>query len=204
MVFSGAGRAASAGREITAIGILTALRRPLGPRVSIGIPLAAVAALIVWELIPAKYESYALLKIQQYEQVLSFETKERNSEFLTYRDTQKAFLRSRGVVITSALRNQEVAECQTLRSVDHPVDWLSKNLLVDEEISPEFLRVGLAGEYPRDLAVIVNAVKDSYLNEVVYNERQERIDRLKKLEESFEEVNSRVETCSGKHRSAGP
>lgn len=189
---SGAGRAASAGREITAIGILTALRRRWVPAFSIGLPLAAVAALIVWELIPAKYESYALLKIQQYEQVLSFETKERNSEFLTYRDTQKAFLRSRGV-ITAALRNQEVAECQTLRSVDHPVDWLSKNLLVDEEISPEFLRVGLAGEYPRDLAVIVNAVKDSYLNEVVYNERQERIDRLKKLEESFEEVNSRVE-----------
>ncbi len=69
--------------------------------------------------------------------MLSFETKERNSEFLTYRDTQKAFLRSRGV-ITAALRNQEVAECQTLRSVDHPVDWLSKNLLVDEEISRSF------------------------------------------------------------------
>ncbi|MBL8820419.1 MAG: AAA family ATPase [Planctomyces sp.] len=188
----GSGRSSSGSREITAIGILTALRRRWVPALAIGLPLAIIASLIVWETIPAKYESFALLKIQQFEQVLSFETKERHSEFLTYRDTQKAFLRSRGV-ITAALRNPDVVECQTLKNVDHPVDWLTQNLSIDEQISPEFLKVGLSGEHPRDLALIVNAVKDSYLDEVVYNERQERIDRLKKLEESFEEVNSRVE-----------
>jgi polysaccharide biosynthesis transport protein len=186
-----AGLTAQSTRELTTLVILTAFRRKWVPALALGIPAAMLAAALVWELVPAKYESYAMLKIQQYEQVLSFDTKERHTEFLTYRDTQKGFLRSRGV-LTAALRNPEVAECRTLKMIEHPVDWLMKQLIVDEEISPEFLRIGLAGEYPRDLAIIVNGIKDCYLNEVVYNERNEKIDRLKKLEESFKEYDKRV------------
>ncbi|MFO0425463.1 MAG: tyrosine-protein kinase family protein [Planctomyces sp.] len=187
-------RPGQTGRELTTLGILTAFRRRWVPALALAIPAALLAAAVVWEVVPAKYESYAMLKIQQYEQVLSFDTKERHTEFLTYRDTQKGFLRSRGV-LTAALRNPEVADCRTLRSVEHPVDWLMKQIIVDEEISPEFLRIGLAGEYPKDLAMIVNAVKDSYLNEVVYNERNEKIERLRQLEESFNEVDKRVRTA---------
>lgn len=187
-------RPPQAGRELTTVGILTAFRRKWVPALALGIPAALLAAALVWEAVPAKYESYAMLKIQQFEQVLAFETKEKHSEFLTYRDTQKAFIRSRGV-LTAALRNPEVAECRTLKSIEHPVDWLMEELLVDEEISPEFLRIGLAGEIPGDLAKIVNAVKDSYLNEVVYNERNEKIERLRTLEEQFNEVDTRVRTA---------
>ena len=183
--------AASGGREITAIGILTAFRRRWIPALSLGIPAALLAMALIWEIIPAKYESFALLKIQQFEQVLTFEAKERQTEFLTYRDTQKALLKSRGV-LTSALRNPEVAECRTLQNVEFPVDWLTRELSVGEEVSPEFMRLGLSGEYPADLALIVNAVKDAYLNEVVYNERNQRIERLRQLEVSFDEVDKRV------------
>ncbi len=180
-----------AGRELTTVGLLTAFRRKWVPAVALGFPAALLVSAVIWELVPARYESYALLKIQQFEQVQAFDTKERHTEFLTYRDTQKAYLRTVGV-LTAALRNPEVAQTRTLKSVDHPVTWLSKSLLVDEEVSPEFLRVGLAGEYPRDLALIVNAVKDSYLNEVVYNERNERIRRLSSLEDSFTLLDTRV------------
>lgn len=188
------GRPAVSGRELTALSILVAFRRRWVPALALGIPAALLAAALIWELVPAKYESYALLKIQQFEQVLTFETNERHTEFLTYRDTQKAFLKSRGVLI-AALRDPDVAECRTLKDVTHPVDWLAKQLIVDEEISPEFLRVGLAGEYPRDLSVIVNAVRDAYLNEVVYNERNDRIERLRKLETSFRDVDNRVRSA---------
>ena len=53
------------------------------PALALSIPAAMLAAALVWELVPAKYESYAMLKIQQFEQVLSFDTKERHTEFLT-------------------------------------------------------------------------------------------------------------------------
>ena len=143
-------------------------------------------------MVPAKYESSAILKIQQYEQVIVFENaKQRSTEFLTYRDTQKGFIKSRGV-LTAALRDPQISECRTMSTVGHPVEWLMKELKVDEQISPEFLKISLQGEYPEDLAMIVNAVKDSYLNEVVYNERNKRIENLRKAEESHRDVDKRV------------
>lgn len=180
------------GRELTALGILTALRRRWVPALVLAIPAALLAFAIVWEMVPAKYESSAILKIQQYEQIIVFENaKQRSTEFLTYRDTQKGFIKSRGV-LTAALRDPKVAECRTMRTVGHPVEWLMKELKVDEQISPEFLKISLQGEYPEDLALVVNAVKESYLNEVVYNERNKRIENLRKAEESHRDVDQRV------------
>ena len=180
------------GRELTALGILTALRRRWVPALVLAIPAALLTFAIVWEMVPAKYESSAILKIQQYEQIIVFENaKQRSTEFLTYRDTQKGFIKSRGV-LTAALRDPKVAECRTMRTVGHPVEWLMKELKVDEQISPEFLKISLQGEYPEDLALVVNAVKESYLNEVVYNERNKRIENLRKAEESHRDVDQRV------------
>ncbi len=185
-------RTNSSGRELTVLGILTALRRRWVPALVLAIPAALLATAIVWEMVPAKYESSAILKIQQYEQVIVFENaKQRSTEFLTYRDTQKGFIKSRGV-LTAALRDPRISECRTMSTVGHPVEWLMKELKVDEQISPEFLKISLQGEYPEDLALIVNAVKDSYLNEVVYNERNKRIENLRKAEESHRDVDKRV------------
>jgi len=185
-------RNSSTGRELTALGILTALRRRWVPALVLAVPAALLASAIVWEMIPAKYESSAILKIQQYQQVVAFDdTKQRSTEFLTYRDTQKGFIKSRAV-LTSALRNPKVIECRTLSTIAHPVEWLLTELNVDEQISPEFLKISLQGEYPEDLALIVNAVKDSYLNEVVYNERNKRIENLRKAEDSHGDVDKRV------------
>ena len=179
------------GRELTAVGLLTALRRRWVPAVMAGIPAAVIMTLAVWELIPAKYESAAVLKIQQFEQMLSFDTKEKHADFLTYRDTQKAFIKSRGV-ITAALRDSRVAECRTLQDQEYPVEWLMDELEVDEQTSDEFLKISLEGEHPEDLALIVNAVKDAYMDEVVYNERNDRIEQLRKLEVSFTKIDQRV------------
>lgn len=139
-------RTSSRGRELTAMGILTALRRRWVPALVLAVPAALLASAIVWEMVPAKYESSAILKIQQYEQIIVFENaKQRSTEFLTYRDTQKGFIKSRGV-LTAALRDPKVAECRTMSTVVHPVEWLMKELNVDEQISPEFLKISLQGE----------------------------------------------------------
>lgn len=191
-------RSNATGRELTAMGILTALRRRWVPALVLAIPAALLAFAIVWETVPAKYESSAILKIQQYEQIVAFDNaKQRSTEFLTYRDTQKGFIKSRAV-LTSALRDPKVSECRTMSTISHPVEWLMKELNVNEQISPEFLKISLQGEYPEDLALIVNAVKNSYLNEVVYNERNKRIENLRKAEESHRDVDKRVRAAQQK------
>ncbi len=184
-------RSNSGVRELTAMGILTALRRRWVPALMLAIPAALLASAIVWVQIPAKYESSAVLKIQQFEQSIAFGNENRSTEINTYVDTAKAFIKSRGV-LTSALRNPKVAECRTLSNIQHPVEWLMKELSVDGQVSVEFLKISLQGDIPEDLALIVNAVKESYLNEVVYNERNKRIETLRKAEQSHRDVDNRV------------
>lgn len=62
-----------------------------------------------------------------------------------------------------------------------------------------FTRISLQGDVPEDLALIVNSVKESYLNEVVYNARSRRIEALRKTEESYVAYDNRVR-AAGKHR----
>ncbi|MDA1230948.1 MAG: AAA family ATPase [Planctomycetota bacterium] len=178
-------------RELTAMGILIALRRRWVPALMLAIPAALFASAIVWYQVPARYESAAILKIQQFEQSIAFGNNNRSTDILTYRDTQKGFIKSRAV-LTSALRDPKMAECRTMSVIHYPVEWLMKELQVDEQTSPEFLKISLQGDIPEDLALIVNSVKESYLNEVVYNERNAKIEKLRKAEQSHRDVDNRV------------
>jgi capsular polysaccharide biosynthesis protein len=180
------------GRELTAMGILTAFRRRWVPALAIAIPAALLATAAVWEFIPATYQSSAILKIDQNERKLAFgDGPQRETDFLTYRESQKNYMLSRQV-ITAALRNPQVAECPTLKKANHPVDWLISKLKADDQISAEFLKVSLEGEHPRDLALILNAVKDAYLDQAVYMTKNGKISELRLLEERFEEINRKV------------
>ncbi|MCA9083579.1 MAG: hypothetical protein KDA81_05970, partial [Planctomycetaceae bacterium] len=80
-------------RQITFWGVLDAFRRRWIPSLAIAIPSALLVAGLLWQMIPAEYESTALLKIHQYEQrVANTNTSERPSDFLTYRNSQINFL----------------------------------------------------------------------------------------------------------------
>jgi len=95
-------------------------------------------------------------------------------------------------VLEEALGRDGVRDCRTLATVDHPVDWLEKNLEIKADVSPEFVRISLSGKYPDNLALIVNAVKDSYMGKVVWNERNERIESLRKLKQKFAKYDRNV------------
>lgn len=185
------GGSAPLGRELTAMGILTSFRRRWVPALAVAIPAALLATAAVWEFIPATYQSSAILKIEQNDPKLLGDNQQRETDFFTYRESQKNYMLSRQV-ITAALRNPQVSECPTLKKVGHPVDWLMGKLKSDDTISPEFLKVGLEGEHPRDLALILNAVKDAYLEQAVYMSKNAKITELRLLEQQFDEVNKRV------------
>ncbi len=178
-------------RPITFWGILDAFRRRWIPALAVGIPAALIVSGMLWQMIPAQYETSALLKIQQFQQVLGVDTKEREAEFLTYRDSQINFLKSRPV-LTSAMRIEGVKETRMMRNIKYPVEFLEQELDVNFDYSAEFIRISLSGEYPEDIAMVVNAVKDVYLDEVVYNERNKKINDLRSLEDKFKELDQNV------------
>lgn len=178
-------------RPVTFWSILDAFRRRWIPAVAVAIPAALIVGGLLWQMVPAQYETSALLKINQFKDSV-VDTSEQDSEFINYRNSQINFIQSRPI-LTSAMRVEGIKESRMMRDMKYPVEFLEKELYVDSDYSEEFIRIKLAGEFPEDIAAVVNAVKDVYLLEVVYNERNERMKALKNLEATFSELDQNVE-----------
>lgn len=172
-------------------GLLLAFKRRWRVAVVLGVPIAVVAAAFAYLATPAPFTASALLRLAAVEQRLVFQTAEAQADFQTYRRTQMALIKSR-FVMNAALRKPNVAALSLVKQQTYPVAWLEEAIQVDAYDSPEILRISLTGDRPAELAEIVNAVKDAYLEEVVNAERKQRIARLNDLERIFEQTEEKV------------
>jgi hypothetical protein len=124
---------------------------------------------------------------------------ESDEAFAAYRRTQAAILRSRKVLL-SALKRDEVAKLELLRTNPDPVGWLENALQIDFPQDSELLRVGLSGKDPATLAVLVNAIVQTYLDEVVNLEQRVRAQRLTELEKSYAEMTDTIKAKKNRAR----
>src|SRR5579883_501436 len=97
------------------------------------------------------------------------------------RQTQATLIKSR-LALTAALRSPEVNSLPVIRQQDDAPDWLAKKLTVEFE-GPEILKVTLQYSDPEQARIVVDAVKDGYLKEIVNNSVYERGERLRRLGE---------------------
>ncbi len=176
---------------MTPQGLMFAFKRRWRPALLIGTPVALIAVVLAWFLLPAHFTAFALMRVAAVEPRLVFKTVEDQGDFHTYLKTQMALIKSR-FVLNAALRRPGVGELSIVRSQKHPVEWLEKVLMIDTYNSPEILRLSIAGDQPQELATLVNAVKDAYLEEVVLAERKQRIARLADLERIYQDTEKKV------------
>ncbi len=176
---------------MTPQGLLLAFKRRWRPALLIGAPAAIVAIVLAWFVLPAHFTAFSLLRVAAVEPRLVFKTVEDNGDFQTYLKTQMAMIKSR-FVLNAALRRPGVGELSIVRQQKYPVEWLEKVLVIDTYNSPEILRLSIAGDEPQELATLVNAVKDAYLEEVVLAKRKQRIARLADLERIYQDTEKKV------------
>ncbi len=184
-------RALQFAEPISPQGLVLAWKRQWRTAVAFGVPLAIVAVVAAWFAMPAPFTAYALLKIDENTPRLVFSTAEGEDDFFTFRQTQTALVKSR-FVLNAALRRPGVSDLKTLRGIAHPVEWLQEQLKVGSYNSPEILQIALSGENPEELAALVNAVKDAYLDEVVLADRKKRIARVSELEQIYNDTEEKV------------
>ena len=177
-------------RPVTFWSILDAFRRRWIPAVAVAIPAALLVAGLLWQMIPAQFETAALLKIDQFQLSLTGDDDSR-AEFIHYRNSQINYITSR-TNLTNAMRVDGIKETRMMKDMKYPVEFLEKELSVDSDFSEEYIRISLAGEYPEDIAAVVNAVKDVYLQDHVYYERKERLDVLQSIEKRHAELDEDV------------
>src|SRR5262249_26820377 len=99
------------------------------------------------------------------------------------------------------LKQKGIDELNIVREqgdIDAAILWLGKSLKTDFKVGPEILRISLSGDQPEEVARLVNAVKDAYLDQLLKKET----DRRAKLAEQLQQKLNEVETSLKSKRTA--
>lgn len=188
--------------------LLNALRRRWMVATGLGLLCGGILAALVWFLVPIRQEVVALMRIAASRPSIMGEAAgERETDFVVYKRTQAALLKS-NFVLQATLRKPEVKRLSVVQDhKDDILDWLSGQLLVDFPGEAEIMRVSMRGERPKDLALIVNAVKDAYMDEIVNAEREERLRQRDTLDRLYrknrDEIKKRIDELYSLHKQYG-
>src|SRR5262245_7123806 len=161
--------------------------------VFLGGALAAAMAFGAYSVIPAKYSTYSIIRVAPQDPRIYFnEDPHGRGDFASYLKTQAGVLRSH-FVLTAALRDPEVAALPMLKEQVDPVRFLEEELQIEFSDGSELIKPKLAGDDPRAIALIVNAIHDAFFSEVVEAERKRKQVRLKQIEDSITSMQQDLE-----------
>jgi hypothetical protein len=145
---------------------------------------AVLAVAAVWLVMPSKYTAQALLPVASHPARGVFTVYEGADDFAAFQRTQATLVKSRAV-LQAVVRQAQVAELSEVRGQDDPVAWLTEHLVTDTLLGPEILRVSMSDPNPEMLPVVVNAVVDAYLKEIVNADQIKQQARMEDLLENY-------------------
>ncbi|SIN67723.1 capsular exopolysaccharide family [Singulisphaera sp. GP187] len=167
------------------IALLKALRRRWPLAVGAGLLGGVVLAVVTYFVVPpAKYTARSMLHVNSTQPRILLKVGENESDYVAYQRTQLALLKSR-LVLSTALKDPEVAKLEVIAKVVDPIEWLEKELQVDFASGSEILRISINGEKPQVPMLLVNAITQAYIDEIVDVETKQRRQRYDLLKETW-------------------
>jgi capsular exopolysaccharide synthesis family protein len=165
--------------------IWAAFRRRWQLAVGVGLVLGVLAGAGAWiATLASSYSATTTLRVNARQPTILFPDTSAASNFENYQRSQVAFVKSR-MVLTLALHEPKVSQLALVQEQADAVEWLEKLLQVDFASSPEILRISVSGKDQEALLVLVGAIRDVYLREIVNAESKERDDRLQKIQKLY-------------------
>jgi succinoglycan biosynthesis transport protein ExoP len=182
----GPGVSGSTAPEVSGSALVNALLRRWFFALTLGLLAAGAATTIAWIAYPPKYIAEAKVQFAPHPPKGMFVSDnhwESHEEFAAYQRTQVIVAKSR-TVLNAALNSPKMQDVEELKHQSDSAAWLEKNLVADTTLGPEVMRLSLSGERPTDLAIILNEITRSYLEEVARKEKANRASQLEQLQES--------------------
>jgi capsular exopolysaccharide synthesis family protein len=148
--------------------LLKALYRRLLPALIVGLLVSAAAGTAMWNFLPPPKQ---IARTQLYVPAVPV-------KILGDADNRlsgDAFLRNQGFIIKDrfilsyALNYPEVAKLQVIKEQTDQLQWLETEIKV-EFPGPEFIQISMSGDQPKELLVLVNAVRKAYLEKTADKE----------------------------------
>ncbi len=136
---------------------------------------------------PPKYTVKAMIHVASAPARIIFTTSESVPDYRSYQKTQATLAKSRKV-LTAALRQPEVAGLPAIPAEGDPASWLDRELKVDFPGGAEIMTITMTGADARASTILVNAVCDAYLRQIVEEERRDRVTRYDSLKTLFNKL----------------
>jgi len=182
------------------MGLLRALKRRLALALGLAFLVSSVCSMSAWFLLPPpKYQAQAQVLVRTTTPQIMFKTVDAEvergfEEYQRFQKSQLIQLKSR-FVINTALQQPGINELKMIREQARPAEWLVENLQASFLQGSEVLQISLDGKSPEELARLVNAVTETYIEEVANGDLKRRVQRrelLKKLSNAkFAELKNR-------------
>jgi len=180
------------------MGLLRALKRRLALALGLAILVSGVSSLAAWFLLPPpKYQAQAKVLVRAATPQIMWKTIDAETDrdgSQRYEKSQLIQIKSR-FVINTALGQRGISDLKMIREQARPAEWLAENLQAQFLQGTEVLQISLDGQDPEELARLVNAVTNTYIEEVANGDLKRRVQRrelLKKLSNAkFAEMKSR-------------
>ena len=167
---------------LNVVDILHAIRRRGAICLVLALPLACAAGVVTWRMQSPTYEAGAVLELSETGTHMVFSEIEAVERYELFQGTQKLLAQSR-LVISAALRDQQVANLETMRHFENPIEWIRKRLRIMTWENTELMGIRICTKNPEDCVVLVNAVADAYMDEVVNLEQKTKQERLTRIDQ---------------------
>jgi capsular exopolysaccharide synthesis family protein len=165
--------------------LLIALRRRWISAVLLGGTLAAIAAVTVWFVLMPRNVAFTRLQIAAFQAPILGNHAPVVNDFKTYMQTAANQITSRPVIM-AALKRDEVKRLGLAPEEMDPLQ-IEDDLKTEFKEYSEYLTLMYSHTDPKVAVTLTNAIKDSYLDEVVYAEQKRRTARVTELEKLYNE-----------------
>jgi polysaccharide biosynthesis transport protein len=180
---------------------LQSLRRQWLLATGIGIVVMVAAGVVTWLAIGPLYTAQAYFIISKEEPTIMTQSQRLlPEEFEILKNSQKEYLTSTWVLRPVLRDNTEINQLEVIKREKDPLQWLSHKLSVSFPGRAEYMEVSLSLPSAMDAVKILSAVVESYRNEVVDKQRQERQKRLEELDRVFKDATGEVRSLRSKLR----
>jgi polysaccharide biosynthesis transport protein len=177
-----------------------ALRRRWLLAAIVGALIAVPVAALVWLVTPDNYDVVAYLHVGD-DAVKGTKTggMRNQAEYDYYRKTQAQRIRS-PLVLQNALRKLSEDDSVTmLRAEREPQRFLEDEVSVSAPLEQELLAIRMRGRDPRQLVKIVNAVRDSYMENIANSENQENYQRYSLYQKDLKAIEDDLATKTDRY-----